>query len=164
MPGPFPGMDPYLEDPVLWPGVHHLLITFLGTTLNKLLQPRYVARIQERLYLVQPDRDIYPDVSIRKRRRSRPLPAASASAATLAVASDPPWVLSIEPEEIREPFIDIVPIGDRGRVITTLEVLSPINKAAGTEGRAQYRAKQKGILRSPGNLVQIDLLRQGEHS
>ncbi|MFN0055331.1 MAG: DUF4058 family protein [Planctomycetales bacterium] len=23
MPSPFPGMDPYLEDPGLWPDVHH---------------------------------------------------------------------------------------------------------------------------------------------
>ena len=33
---PFPGMDPYLEHPTLWPGVHNGLIadaaTRLGTT------------------------------------------------------------------------------------------------------------------------------------
>jgi hypothetical protein len=27
MPGPFPGMDPYLEDPVYWPDIHQSLIT-----------------------------------------------------------------------------------------------------------------------------------------
>ncbi len=27
MPSPFPGMDPYLEDPEIWTGVH---ATFLG--------------------------------------------------------------------------------------------------------------------------------------
>ncbi|MBI3467805.1 MAG: DUF4058 family protein [Planctomycetes bacterium] len=27
MPSPFPGMDPYLETPAEWPGLHHLLIT-----------------------------------------------------------------------------------------------------------------------------------------
>jgi Protein of unknown function (DUF4058) len=27
MPSPFPGMNPYLEHPELWPGVHHLLIS-----------------------------------------------------------------------------------------------------------------------------------------
>jgi hypothetical protein len=25
MAGPFPGMDPYLEAPLVWPGVHHRL-------------------------------------------------------------------------------------------------------------------------------------------
>ena len=28
MPSPFPGMDPYLEHPALWPSVHQGLITF----------------------------------------------------------------------------------------------------------------------------------------
>ncbi len=27
MPSPFPGMDPYLEPPHLWPDVHHALIS-----------------------------------------------------------------------------------------------------------------------------------------
>jgi hypothetical protein len=27
MPSPFPGMDPYLEAPELWPDVHHRLIS-----------------------------------------------------------------------------------------------------------------------------------------
>ena len=27
MPSPFPGMDPYLENPSLWPDVHHMLIS-----------------------------------------------------------------------------------------------------------------------------------------
>jgi hypothetical protein len=26
MPSPFPGMDPYLENPEFWPGVHNRLI------------------------------------------------------------------------------------------------------------------------------------------
>ena len=30
MPSPFPGMDPYLENPGLWPVVHHRLIKGKG--------------------------------------------------------------------------------------------------------------------------------------
>ena len=26
MPSPFPGMDPYLEDPAIWPGVHAAML------------------------------------------------------------------------------------------------------------------------------------------
>ncbi len=37
MPSPFPGMDPYLEDPVGWTDVHQRLITTLSTELNRLL-------------------------------------------------------------------------------------------------------------------------------
>ena len=34
MPSPFPGMDPYLEDPVQWGGVHLRLIVCISTELN----------------------------------------------------------------------------------------------------------------------------------
>jgi hypothetical protein len=30
MPSPFPGMDPYLEHPGMWPEVHHRLISAIG--------------------------------------------------------------------------------------------------------------------------------------
>jgi hypothetical protein len=32
-------MDPYLEDPLIWPSAHHLLISQIGTTLNRSLPP-----------------------------------------------------------------------------------------------------------------------------
>jgi hypothetical protein len=51
MPSPFPGMDPYLETPDLWPDVHHQLISEIRGTLNRALRPRYVARIQLRAYI-----------------------------------------------------------------------------------------------------------------
>lgn len=49
MPSPFPGPDPYLEQPALWPAVHQRLITYLADELNGLLPPRYVANIGERV-------------------------------------------------------------------------------------------------------------------
>ena len=49
MPSPFPGMDPYLENPVWWQGVHQGLIFSATEILNSLLPPRYVASITERL-------------------------------------------------------------------------------------------------------------------
>jgi hypothetical protein len=41
MPSPFPGMNPYLEHPALWPGVHHWLITELARALTPQLRPSY---------------------------------------------------------------------------------------------------------------------------
>ena len=29
MPSPFPGMDPYVERPAIWPDFHNRLITFI---------------------------------------------------------------------------------------------------------------------------------------
>lgn len=64
MPSPFPGMDPKLEHPALWPGVLQGLITYATEALNASLPPRYVANIGERVYVVQSERDGDPDVSL----------------------------------------------------------------------------------------------------
>ena len=39
MPSPFPGMDPYLEYPGLWPDVHHNLISDTQDFLAHQLRP-----------------------------------------------------------------------------------------------------------------------------
>jgi hypothetical protein len=51
MASPFPGMDPWLEEPALWPDVHARLIAELGRVLGPILRPRYVVRIEERTYV-----------------------------------------------------------------------------------------------------------------
>ncbi len=72
MPSPFPGMDPYLETPDLWPDVHHELISQIRQVLNPALRPRYVARVELRLYVSDdddPGRDVLIlDVRIEKAR------------------------------------------------------------------------------------------------
>ena len=49
-----------------------------------------------------------------------------------------------------------------GEVVTIIEVLSPANKRANSDGRREYLAKRAMILRSSAHLVEIDLLRGGE--
>ncbi len=48
---PFPGMDPYLEHPVLWEGVHARFIVALANQLQPRLDPRYVASVEERVFI-----------------------------------------------------------------------------------------------------------------
>jgi hypothetical protein len=55
MPSPFPGMDPYLETPELWPDVHHELISQIRSALNPTLRPHYVARVELRVYISDDD-------------------------------------------------------------------------------------------------------------
>lgn len=50
MPSPFPGMDPWLEDPRLWPDFHNRLIAALGRVLGPVVRPRYFVALEERLY------------------------------------------------------------------------------------------------------------------
>src|SRR5262245_13670059 len=74
MPSPFPGMDPYLEAPHLWPDVHHELISQIRGALNAALRPRYVARVELRVYISaddDPGREVLiPDVRGEKPRRN----------------------------------------------------------------------------------------------
>jgi hypothetical protein len=46
MPSPFPGMDPYLEHPEIWPGVHLLLIAALAESLTLQLRPKYAVSVE----------------------------------------------------------------------------------------------------------------------
>lgn len=46
----FPGMDPYLEAPHLWPGIHASLIVYIRDQLQPLIRPRYLAAIEERVF------------------------------------------------------------------------------------------------------------------
>jgi len=47
MPSPFPGMNPYLEHPSLWAGIHHRLITAIANDLAPQLRPTAVLNWME---------------------------------------------------------------------------------------------------------------------
>jgi len=164
MPSPFPGMDPYLEDPVLWQGVHQGIIGAARAVLNTVLPMGYVADIGERVYILEPGRSIYPDVAVFEQPPPPATGQRGAPGTAVATPSDPPWVLTVEPAEIREVFIKIVPVGRESHVVTVIEVLSPSNKTAGSEGRELYLTKQREVLASQTHLIEIDLLRSGEHT
>jgi Protein of unknown function (DUF4058) len=53
MPSPFPGMNPYLEDPFFWREVHNRIIVELANDLGARLRPKYYAAIETRTYTVQ---------------------------------------------------------------------------------------------------------------
>ena len=55
MASPFPGMDPWLEHPADWPGLHHLLISAAAGLLNEQLKPLgYYVKVDERIWLEEP--------------------------------------------------------------------------------------------------------------
>jgi len=160
MPSPFPGMDPYLEQHSLWPDVHQSLITYSRDALQAHLRPRYHARIGERLYVIPPQRPIYPDVTVTRRPPvDRPATVHQRSVLT----ADQPVVIVAPADPVREPFIEILDLTQGGRVVTVIEVLSPANKTPG-ETHDIYRRKQEEVLASNAHLVEIDLLRQGVHT
>ena len=161
MPSPFPGMDPYAEDPAIWPNMHHRLITGISSALNAVLPANYVASIGERVVVSGLPGEMYPDVAVIGGR----FPTLQRENASTTVAEyDEPMVL-ISPHDDRiEPFIQIVRARDWTRVIVEMEVLSPSNKAKGSRGREQYLTKQNLVMNSGAHLIEIDLLRDGTHT
>jgi hypothetical protein len=160
MANPFPGMNPYLEDRALWNDVHHSVITYIRNALQPQIRPRYIAAIEERVYLEFAARDIIPDVAVLRRKPPYP----DKGVAVLEPECDAPVVLHTNIIPHTEGFIQILDREDEMRLVTVIEVLSPSNKEARSEGRSLYLRKQHELLHSAVNLVEIDLLRGGEYT
>jgi hypothetical protein len=156
MPSPFPGMDPYLENPGLWPEVHSRLIVAISDSLAPFLHPKYYAAIETRTYLDTPEDSIsigIADVSVALKSRQGNLKAATPTA-TLPL----PEIVTLPlPEEVTERYLEIRDT-KTAVVITTLEILSPKNKRAG-EGRRAYLRKRQQVLSTQTHFIEIDLLR-----
>lgn len=157
MPSPFPGMDPYLENPELWPEVHSRLIVAIADTLAPSLHPKYYAAIDKRTYLDTPEDSILigiPDVSIASKPSQ---PDTTINRQTTTTLSQPEIVTLPLPEEVTEKYIEIRET-ENANVIVAIEILSPKNKRTG-EGRAAYLTKRQRVLATQTHLVEIDLLR-----
>ncbi len=163
MPSPFPGMDPYLEDPGLWPDVHHEIISVARELLSGQLRPKYYVRVEERVYVSDEDdpgrRVIAPDLRVVERPGWGGGPFEPGGTATLEVA-EPVEVTSLFEEEIHEARLEIIDREQR-QVVTVIEVVSPTNKHPGARGQDSYRQKRQEVLSSPSHWVEIDLLRAG---
>lgn len=152
---PFPGMNPWLENPALWKGVHQRLITALADLLAPQLEPRYFVAVETHTYIstspTLPIQSRYPDVSVLKISEAA-LPYASAPATAMPVIVDLPL-----PEPYEEPYLEVRLLPD-GEVVTVLELLSHTNKRAGDERRS-YLQKREALIDSDVHFVEIDLLR-----
>lgn len=152
---PFPGMDPYLENPILWTGVHSRLINAISSQIAPALRPRYVVSIEERVVIDLPLQQRVPDLWIQKTSSTARHDAAP------NVVLEEATVMELADDTIREPYIEILDRFQDLQVVTVLELLSPINKTAGP-GRNQFMKKRSATLNSSTHLVEIDLLRCGE--
>jgi len=156
MPSPFPGMDPYLEHPDIWPDVHNRLIAAIGDALGPVLRPRYYVALEERVYIEEPPEQILagrPDLTVVARSPGPERPSAGSA----------PVVAVVEvqvPDRVRETYLEVRGVDERD-VVTVIEVLSPTNKRSG-EGRRLYLDKRRTVFGTLTSLVEIDLLRSGE--
>jgi hypothetical protein len=156
---PFPGMDPYLEAPGLWPDVHNRLATIFAEQLAPLLAPKYIADLHTQVVIDRvwdtpaAHQGVVPDMAV-----TQPVPETSGPLAA-STMSPPPLRLRIPvPMPVR-----LVSVYIRSRehetLVTVIEILSPVNKRPG-RGRQEYLDKRAALLESSVHLVEIDLLRQ----
>ncbi|MBI2806528.1 MAG: DUF4058 family protein [Planctomycetes bacterium] len=155
----FPGMNPYLEDPDIWPDFHGSYLIELRSRLNLVLPRGFVARW---------DRYVWVDEDHEERLLGKPdgfvsdqgfSSGQNGGAATLAA---PTTVLLPTLEAKGKPFIRIIDARGK-RVVTVIEMLSPANKSRGVDHEA-YLVKRQEYLQTGTNLVEIDLLRGGQRA
>ena len=167
MPSPFPGMDPYLEDPDLWPDVHARLIAGIGELLAPQLRPRYVARVEQRTFLFDPagpgdELQVVPDVRVVEQRRRHQASAGGGGAAVAEKASVPIDVTGLVKRVGVQRFLEIRDSTNR-RIITVIEILSPSNKVE-SAGRRALLQKREQVCDSDTSWLEIDLLRRGSRT
>jgi hypothetical protein len=162
-------MDPYIEACGLWEDFQQHLIEKIYERIADAVPERYVVRIGERSYLVLVESEgknsypFLPDVSV----VAPPTRKKSSKKGTTAVAEpagevEPVTMRAFIEEEHRESFVEIYETDPEQRLVTTVEVLSPSNKRAGTPGWDLYQRKRQSVLLGNVNLVEIDLLRGGK--
>jgi hypothetical protein len=158
MPSPFPGMNPYFEQPAYWQDFHTEFLTVFRRLLVPQLGGAFIVQLEEHIYIhdlpSEPRRLVgRADLSV------APSEMVTSSQAAVGLLTAPMEVQLPEQDIERIPFLEI---RDRqGReLLTVIELLSPSNKRPG-EYREHYLSKRRELLRSPAHLVEIDLLRQG---
>jgi hypothetical protein len=109
-------MDPYLEDPGLWPVFHHQFVLCLYQILLPGMGDRYWARVCQRQYAGE--------------------------------------------EKHREDFIEIRQLAN-DRLVTLRDLVSPANKTTAA-GRSAYLETRQAAKAAGGNLVEVDLVLQGQ--
>jgi hypothetical protein len=151
-------MDPYLEEPTIWPDFHTTLIVAIKAELNQRLPPGYIAATDRHVWIersrTRKRRVREPDVFV-SRTRSK-----ASSASTLTTPAPRTITLPI-PERKGRPYLKIMDARDR-RVVTVLELLSPTNKAPGPH-HEEYLAKRDEYFSCGVNFVEVNLLRAGKH-
>ena len=163
MPSPFPGMDPFLESPRYFAGLHGDLITFAKEALQEVLPEDYVASSGEHVWIAGPRDRREPDFDV-IRRGPIVHPADDRGTAVL----EPPVAVGARPSVFtvpdlarRQGYVEIARRGEwEEQVVAVFEVLSPGNKRPG-DGRDQYLRKQHEVRVTSCHLIEIDLLREG---
>lgn len=145
MPCPFPGMDPFLEVPPYWSDFSPAFLSAIRNQLLSILLPRYDVRLEEYLLLehdVLPPHHVKPDVVLSANEKSE-LRGLQMLLGNRTVSM------------LEAAYPDFDPVTQRrlvlthrasGKVVTVMELLSPINKTRGKDGLDAYERKREELL------------------
>jgi hypothetical protein len=158
-------MDPYLEGPDIWPDFHDAFASQIRGQLNQSLPAPYYARLEMRpeIGIVEHggvSRRITPDVAVAKSHQTK-------ENGGIAVLDSPRTKVSnylefvVQIEAMKHHFVEIRDPSRGHRLITLIEIASPSNKQAGAD-REAYLKKQREVLDSDANLIEVDFLRAGQ--
>ena len=176
MPIPFPGMNPYLEHPELWPAFHQRFMAAVADALKEQLPTAYRVLLKERHYHVSgEDSLVVGSPGLDWRPSVHHLPGYAAEVGELSALVEPPSramtacsldrrpipVLVPVPQKVYETYVEIV--DNNEEVVTVIEALSPKKKRPG-RGRALYERLRETIFGSRAHFIEIDLLRGWEPS
>ena len=157
MPCPFPGMDPYLEHPSIWPDVHNRLIVFIADDISPQIRPNYYVALEERVYVAEHGESEFigrPDVTVVGRSETRAETSSTRRDSSVRTVQVP------YPDEVRETYLEVRETST-DFVVTVMEILSPSNKRPG-RGRILFEDKRMDVLATRTHLVEIDLIRAWE--
>jgi hypothetical protein len=159
MKSPFPGMDPFLEDPAFWSDFHSTFIHCWREHIAERVPEHYDVRVGERVYLIDESLEVKkltgPDVLVsRSRRRKAPSTHHGSATATLEPVTIPVIVL----DGPRQNFIEILH-RPRRSLVAVLELFSPSNKE--NPGWHTYLTKRNALLGQKVHIVELDLLLKG---
>ncbi len=172
MPSPFPGMDPYVEHPRWFHGLHDNLITYIQEQLQPLLPAAYYAQGCQRVWFgvsrrpVEPDLKLLRKAEVARRGQSQGGVALAEPVVETRSEASQPVLITVEDivgDENIETFLEIRGVwGGQDRLVATIEVVSPANKTPSHSGFYNYRKKQRQAA-GQVHLIEIDLLRGGTH-
>jgi hypothetical protein len=159
MPSPFPGMNPWLENPRIWPNFYNSLITYARDELNNGVGDNYFVSIEEQIYIHELPSDQWRSLGRADVAVSRVSDKSQQTASSAAVAAPHRAVFVENVDTVSLPYLEI---RDRlsDEVVTIIEILSPSNKRPGSDWD-QYARKRLQIGKAKANFVEIDLLRGG---
>ena len=140
MPSPFPGMDPYIETPEVWPDFHASLANEIRAWLNARVRPRYYASLEATF--------VYDEISVAESRQGRPdvsvlKPVEQAQNAMASVATAP-YYITVSPVE-RRPVAGVWPVQLRDPLPTIpVPLLAPDPEAPLDLGAVVTSAYERG--------------------